>query len=210
MDKVVVFCTDRSSVSRLLDICGQLKLVSGAKVNRGKSEAMFFGNWDDCSFIPFTIRTDYLKVLGVWFGGAGACTKTWEERIAKLRQRLGWWVHLSLSIPGKNLVIRCERLSVLLYVAQAWPIPRTCATAVTRAIYHFIWASRMDQVRRDAMYKDLENGGKDVPNSTLALMATFVCGCIKLCIDPQYTNARCHYLLRFYLSLVLRRMGLAS
>eukprot|EP00061_Rhincodon_typus_P001253 g14181.t1 len=32
---------------------------------------------------------DYLKVLGFWFGGAGACTKTWEERISKLRQKLG-------------------------------------------------------------------------------------------------------------------------
>eukprot|EP00061_Rhincodon_typus_P017129 g45688.t1 len=34
--------------------------------------------------------------------------------------------------------------------------------------------------------------------------------CIKLCIDPQYGNTKCHYTLRFYLSLVLQRMGLAS
>eukprot|EP00061_Rhincodon_typus_P013647 g40161.t1 len=28
---------------------------------------MFFGNWADPFFIPFTVRTDYLEVLGIWF-----------------------------------------------------------------------------------------------------------------------------------------------
>eukprot|EP00061_Rhincodon_typus_P012201 g37786.t1 len=75
------------SASRLMSICDQFELASGAKVNRGQSEAMFFGNWADRSFIPFTIRTDYLK-------------------------KLGRWEHRSLSIAGKNLVIKCEVLSV--------------------------------------------------------------------------------------------------
>eukprot|EP00061_Rhincodon_typus_P017663 g46456.t1 len=46
---------------RLLSICDQFELVSGAKVNRGKSKAMFFGNWANQSFIPLTISSDYLK-----------------------------------------------------------------------------------------------------------------------------------------------------
>ncbi|XP_072365904.1 uncharacterized protein [Scyliorhinus torazame] len=68
----------------------------------------------------------------------------------------------------------------------------------------------MDRVRRDTMYKPLEKGGRNVPNASLILLATFVSSCIKLCVDPQYANTKCHYILRFYLSPVLRRMGLAS
>ncbi|XP_067824015.1 uncharacterized protein [Heptranchias perlo] len=68
----------------------------------------------------------------------------------------------------------------------------------------------MDRVRRDTMYKSPEKGGKNTPNVTLILMATFVCSCIKLCVDPRYANTKCHYVLRFYLSSVLRRMGLAT
>ncbi|XP_078403064.1 uncharacterized protein LOC144683679 [Cetorhinus maximus] len=82
--------------------------------------------------------------------------------------------------------------------------------AITRAIFRFIWRSKMDRVCRDAMYKPLDKGGKNVPNIALILMATFVCGCIKRCVDPQYANTKCHYVLRFYLSPVLRRMGLAT
>eukprot|EP00061_Rhincodon_typus_P006461 g27125.t1 len=113
MDDVTVFCSNPLSVHRLISICNQFELASGAKVNRGKSKAMFFN--------PFTVKTDYLKVLGIWFGGARACAKTCEECIAKVRQKLGFWEHCSLSIVGENLVIRCEVLSLLLYVA--WAIP---------------------------------------------------------------------------------------
>eukprot|EP00061_Rhincodon_typus_P013224 g39460.t1 len=51
------------------------------------------------------IRTDYLKVLGIWYGGARVCAQTWEELITKMRQKLGRWQHRSLSIVSKNLVI---------------------------------------------------------------------------------------------------------
>eukprot|EP00061_Rhincodon_typus_P015972 g43936.t1 len=67
----------------------------------------------------------------------------------------------------------------------------------------------MDRICRDSMYKTLDKRRKNVPNAILILMASFVCGCIELCVDPKYANIKCHYLLRFYLSLGLRRMGLA-
>eukprot|EP00061_Rhincodon_typus_P016791 g45185.t1 len=148
LDDVTVFCLDPLSADRLMSICDQFELASGAKVNQGKSEAMFFGNWANQSFIPFIVRSDYLKVLGIWFEGAGVCAKTWEEHVTKAKQKLDRWEHWSLSILGKNLVIRCEVLSVLLYVAQVWPTPQTCAAAVTQAIYHFMWR-RFDTMLRN-------------------------------------------------------------
>eukprot|EP00061_Rhincodon_typus_P013568 g40014.t1 len=141
---------------------------------------MFFGNWTDHSFIPFTVRTDYLKVLGIWFGGVRVCTKSWEERIAKVKQKLVHWEHCSLSI------------------------------VVTRAIWCFIRKPKIDQVCRDSMYKTLAKGRRNIPNVALILMATFVCGCIRLCVDLQYTNTKCYDRLKFYLSPVLQRMGVAS
>eukprot|EP00061_Rhincodon_typus_P014418 g41421.t1 len=51
-----------------------------------------------------TPRMDYLKVLGIWFGEAGACPKTWVKYIAKVRQKLDFRKHS--SIVAKNLVIR--------------------------------------------------------------------------------------------------------
>jgi len=161
MDDVAVFCADLTSVRRLLKVCEQFERASGAKVNRGKSEAMFFGNWADRSFVPFTVREDYLKVLGIWFG-AKIGMSTLPRPGKKCRSNL----------VGKNLVIRYEVLSVLLYVAQVWAIPRSCAAAVTMAIFKFIWRSKMDLVRRETMHKSPDKGGKDVPNPVLCAAAS--------------------------------------
>eukprot|EP00061_Rhincodon_typus_P004664 g23126.t1 len=77
-------CLDLRSESRPMSICNQFKLPSEGKVNRAKHEAMSSGNWTNRSFISFTIRTDYLKVVAVWFRGAwGMRAKSWEEGIAK-------------------------------------------------------------------------------------------------------------------------------
>eukprot|EP00061_Rhincodon_typus_P006710 g27657.t1 len=107
-------------------------------------------------------REDRLpEVLGIWFRGAWTRSKSWEE------QKLVFWEHRSLSIVGKNLVIR------------------------------------------DFMDKALARCGVERVGH-LNLMVAFVCGCMKLCIDPQYTSIKRHEVLRFYLFPVLKRIGLAS
>lgn len=35
------------------------------------------------------------------------------------------------------------------------------------------------------------------------LRANYVCGYIRLCVEPNHEGTKCHYLLRFYLTLVL-------
>eukprot|EP00061_Rhincodon_typus_P009675 g33344.t1 len=101
-----------------MNICEQFELALAAKVNQSKSKAIFFGNWADQSFILFIVRTDYLKVLEIWFSGARACTKSWEECIAKVKQKLVLREHSSLSTGAKDLVIRCEALSLLYKFAK--------------------------------------------------------------------------------------------
>eukprot|EP00061_Rhincodon_typus_P013542 g39975.t1 len=92
-----------------MSICHWFELVLRSQGKSSKSKAMFLENWAKQSFNPFTVGTDYLKDLGIWFGegvGAGVCVKTWEERTAKVRQKLIFWEHCSFSIAGKNPVIR--------------------------------------------------------------------------------------------------------
>ncbi|XP_075054378.1 uncharacterized protein LOC142140569 [Mixophyes fleayi] len=123
MDDVTVFCADQRSVAALVQTCNNFGQASGAKVNCGKSEAMLFGQWHLSSpaAFPFTIKPDFIKILGVWFGGEEAALKCWEERLATVRQKIGLWSLRLLTIEGKALVLRNEILYVLQYTAQAWP-----------------------------------------------------------------------------------------
>ncbi|XP_067876004.1 collagen alpha-2(IV) chain-like [Heterodontus francisci] len=98
------------SINGLMSICDQSEMASGVKVNRGMSEAMFFGKWADRSFVPFAVRSDYLKVLGIWPGGAAACITNWKERIAMVKHNLSMWEQRSLSIVGEKLYLICYDL----------------------------------------------------------------------------------------------------
>ncbi|KAJ1218760.1 hypothetical protein NDU88_006336 [Pleurodeles waltl] len=55
--------------------------------------------------------------------------KSWNERLAKVKQKLGFWSLRHLAIEGKALVLRNDALPVLQYVTQAWPLLANVARA---------------------------------------------------------------------------------
>ncbi|XP_048392419.1 uncharacterized protein LOC125455003 isoform X2 [Stegostoma tigrinum] len=132
MDDVAIFCSDLLSVCSLMRICDQFELTSGSKVNRGKSKAMFFTDWADRFFILFTVKTEFLKELGTWFRGTGACAKSWKEHIAKVKQKL---VLLDQQADGINLEWhhghhRHGRLKGLFLCCTVLPLPLHCSSTL--------------------------------------------------------------------------------
>eukprot|EP00079_Xenopus_tropicalis_P029462 XP_012824861.1 PREDICTED: uncharacterized protein LOC105948215 isoform X1 [Xenopus tropicalis] len=208
MDDVTVFCADQPSVRALVQTCEDFSKASGAKVNCGKSETLLFGDWNLASDnVPFSIKADFIKILGVWFGGEGAALKCWEERMAKVRQKIGLWSLRDLTIEGKTLVLRNEILPVLQYMAQAWPPLATVCRAITRAVFHFIWGSKMDRVKRSVMYKAPCKGGKGVPDIPTLLRSFFVCNCIRQTITGKEKDSVGSSMSRFFLLPLWRSLG---
>ncbi|KAJ1088928.1 hypothetical protein NDU88_002082 [Pleurodeles waltl] len=179
MDDVTLFCMDGKSVQSLLEACKDFAKASGAKINVDKSQAKLFVHWDLCNEpLPFPIEAGLVKILGIWFGGPEAAAKSWNERLAKVNQKLGFWSLRHLSIEGKALVLRNDALPVLQYVTQAWPLLANVAWAVNSMVFHFVWHSKMDRVKRTVMHKVHRKGGKAVPHIPTILRAFFVCGCV--------------------------------
>ncbi|CAJ0966526.1 unnamed protein product [Ranitomeya imitator] len=208
MDDVTVFCADRGSVDALVQTCEMFGQASGVKVNCGKSEAMIFGDWQLASSapFPFNIQLDFIKLLGVWFGKEGAALKSWQERLAKVNQRIGLWNLRHLTCEGKVLVLRNEVLPVLQYTAQAWPPHVTVCRAITRTVFHFVWGSKMHRVRRAVMYKEPRKGGKGVPDIPTLLRSSFVCDCVRRTLQVKRGSAG-RSMSRFFLLPLWRRLG---
>lgn len=209
MDDVTVFCADRRSIDTLAQTCEDFGQASGAKVNCGKSEVMLFGKWflPSSAPIPFSIKTDFIKILGVWFGAEGAALKSWEERLSKMRQKFGLWSLRELTIEGKTLVLRSEILPVLQYLAQAWPPRVNTCKAITRAVFHFIWSSKMDRVKRAVMFKEPLKGGKGVPDIATLLRVCFACNCIRRTLVDRTVDSGGNSMSRFFLLPLWRTLG---
>ncbi|KAJ1107442.1 hypothetical protein NDU88_004832 [Pleurodeles waltl] len=172
MDNITLFCTDGKSVQSLLEACKGFGKASGPKINANKSQVKLFGCWDLCNKpLPFPIEAGLVKILDIWFGGPGAVAKSWDERLAKVKQKLGFWSLRHLSIEGKALVLRNDALPVLQYVTQAWPLLANIAGAVNSMVFHCVWHSKMDRVKRTVMHKEHRKGGKAVPDIPTILRA---------------------------------------
>ncbi|XP_044155447.1 uncharacterized protein LOC122942017 [Bufo gargarizans] len=208
MNDVTIFCADRHSVTALVQTCEEFGQASGAKVNCGKSEAMLFGDWQLASSapFPFTTKSGFIKILGVWFGKEGAALKSWEERLAKVNQRIGLWSLRHLTIEGKALVLRNEVLPVLQYTAQAWPLLATVSRAITRTVFRFIWGSKMDRVKRAIMYKEPRKGGKGIPDLPPLLRIAFVCDSVRRTLRTANGSAG-KAMSRFFLLPLWRGLG---
>ncbi|KAJ1169230.1 hypothetical protein NDU88_001156 [Pleurodeles waltl] len=191
MDDVTLFCTDGKSVQSLLEACKDFGKASGAKI---------FGCWDLCKEpLPFPIEGGLVKILGIWFADqGGAAAKSWNERLAKVKQKLGFWSLRHLSIEGKALVLRNDALPVLQYVTQAWPLLANVARAVNSMVFHFVWHSKMDRVKRTVMHKEQRKGGKAVPDIPTILRAFFVCGSIGITLLNENKDHSAYRVFRFF------------
>ncbi|KAJ1197832.1 hypothetical protein NDU88_001678 [Pleurodeles waltl] len=208
MDDVTLFCTDGKSVQFLLEACKDFGKASGAKINVDKSQAKLFGHWDLCNEpLPFPIEAGLVKILGIWFGRPGASVKSWNERLAKVKQKLGLWSLRHLSIEGKALVLRNNALPVLQYVTQAWPLLANVARAVNNMVFHFVCHSKMDRVKRSVTHKEHRKGEKAVPDILTILRTFFVRGCIQITLLNENKDRSAYRVIRFFLLPVWRRLG---
>ncbi|KAM4695267.1 LOW QUALITY PROTEIN: uncharacterized protein O3C94_005624 [Discoglossus pictus] len=210
MDDVTIFCSDERSVRTLVQVCEDFGRASGAKVNCGKSETALFGEWHLTSApLPFPIKSDLIKILGVWFGGKGAALKCWEERLARVQQKFGLWSLRDLSMEGKILVLRNEILPVLQYVAQAWPPLTSVGRAISKAVFYFIWGSKMDRVKRTVLCKEPLKGGKGVPDIPTMLRIFFACNCVRRTLRDCDQGSAGGYV-PFFLATPLERVWLGQ
>ncbi|KAM4694287.1 uncharacterized protein O3C94_004738 [Discoglossus pictus] len=208
MDDVTIFCADEQSVRTLVQVCDDFGRASGARVNCGKSETVLFGQWHlTPAPLPFPIKTDLIKILGVWFGGEGAALKCWEGRLGRIQQKFGLWSLRDLSMEGKILVLRNEILPILQYVAQAWPPLPTVCRAISKAVFYFIWGSKMDRVKRTVMYKEPQKGGKGVPDIPTMLRSFFACNCVRRTLRDSDQGPAGMAMSRFFLLPLWRGLG---
>ena len=93
MDDVNILCTDLLSVHRTLDLTDCYGQASGSKLNRGKTQALFYGPWTETekTGLPLTVKQTDFKILGVKFDREAEGTENWPDMVGKVRQRLGYW-----------------------------------------------------------------------------------------------------------------------
>ncbi|XP_041424190.1 uncharacterized protein LOC121395215 [Xenopus laevis] len=97
-----------------------------------------------------------------------------------MERKVLMWNLRKLTMEGKVLIIKMILLPIMLHVALVFPPSYLYIRKLTRVCFKFLWGSTMEKLKRDYMYKEKINGGKDVPNLLLFFYVKYFCFCFKL------------------------------
>lgn len=207
MDDVNIVCMDILSIQRTLDLTDWFGRASGAKLNRAKTQAQFYGPWrpTDMNRLEVTIKSTDFKILGVKFDKEGGGKGNWEEVLNKAKHRLGFWGLRKLTIEGKILIIKAVILPLMLLLCSVFSPPRRFLLALDWAIFYFLWGSKWERLRRDVMKKTRTNGGKGVPDLYVFLGSHFTALHMQYATSPLNDN-KTTAMVRFWMGSYLRSL----
>ena len=148
---------------------------------------MWLGAWKSRSDEPLgLIWVRKIKIPVVVFGTILTERLNWQPQLEKLEKSLNLWKSrsLSLSFPGKALIINMLGLSKLVYLARVLTLPVWVTARVNALIWPFLWGSKMETVSRNAFFLKPKDGGINVISLPLKAQELRLAGMASVLYSP--------------------------
>ncbi len=167
-DDVIVMVNNQNDIETLLQLLEDFKVLSSAKVNWNKSEALSCRKWTSVRLrFPRGLRwnTEGFKYLGVFLGNGITVQKNWDGVVETLKGCLAKWTWLApnMSYRGRILIINNLVASSLWHkLAYIDPPPKLLA-AVQALLVNFCW-DKLHWVTQSILFLSKEEGGQGLVN----------------------------------------------
>jgi len=205
-DDNTVVLTDSRSIDRTFELISKYESGTGAKLNLGKTVALWLGCWRGRQDQPYPIggwSSSHLKILGSPVGNQNLAEEAWLQRFAKFKATLEKWKDRKLTLFGKVLVINSLAAATLWYVAPVYPLSRSVQRKIEKLMFEFLWDGKTELVNRKTLYLSKEEGGLGLVCIPLKAKALLLKSVKKALTDPEAPTSRyAHY----WLGLSLRQL----
>ena len=109
-DDLIVFIKNQREINKLENIINDFTILSAARVNWKKSEALAVGEWSDGLLAlsqSLAWRKDGIKYLGVFLGNEAVVRKNWETVLERAEEKMRKWKWLlpQMSYRGRVLIL---------------------------------------------------------------------------------------------------------
>ncbi|KAK0147956.1 Transposon TX1 uncharacterized protein [Merluccius polli] len=163
-DDVIVFIKDQQDVHVLNSVIEKFSVVSAARVNWRKSEALAVGEWrEGLPVLPQNLiwRREGLRYLGVYLGNKDTERKNWEEIIQKVDNKLAkWrWLHPQISFRGRVLILNNLVASMLWHRLACLDPPTGLIVQIQVKIVNFFW-DKLHWIPQSVLYLSRDEGGQ--------------------------------------------------
>nr|BAC82605.1 pol-like protein [Tetraodon nigroviridis] len=163
-DDVVILTQNQSDVDVLSRLTDSFNVLSSARVNWRKSEALAVGEWrDGLPVLPQSLcwKRDGFKYLGVFLGDEDTEKKNWEDIPGKVEGKLNkWrWLKSQMSYRGRVLVVNNLVASMLWHRLACLQPPPGLLDQIQKKIVDFFW-DKKHWVPQGVLFLPREEGGQ--------------------------------------------------
>ena len=168
-DDTSLFLRDKDDLEIGLRIFDQYESISGLKLNKNKTQAMWLGSEKENNSKPSGLKwVKQIKILGIHFRSDVTASKiecNWTERLEMTKKTIKQWLGRNLSIYGKIIVTKTFLMSPYIYPMQSIGLPEHVLTELNRLFFGFIWKKKFsnkrafEKVKRKIMTQEFEKGG---------------------------------------------------
>ena len=167
-DDTTVIVQNLKSAEDFFRILEDFRTLSGLKINKDKTEALWLGVNKNNRNKPLGIKwsDEPIKVLGVFIGNnyKQVLDVNFSSKIKKLKQHINTWKQRNLSLLGRILILKTFGVSQFVYLAGLLPFPTCKMKEINEIMYEYVWKGKIDKVKRSIMIQDYQNGGLRMPD----------------------------------------------
>lgn len=163
-DDVMVMVNGQEDINKLVSVINDFGIISAAKVNWEKSEALAVGKWEGgLPKLPSGMiwKKEGFKYLGVYLGDLNTQQKNWEGVFEKIEGKLKkWkWLHSQLSFRGRVLIVNNLVASTLWHKLSCVDPPVGLLSRLQTILVNFFWDS-LHWVPQSVLFLPKEEGGQ--------------------------------------------------
>ena len=162
-DDTNLFCADLASVEKTLEIVDNFGSLSGLKLNRKKTKAIWLGKWKNNKNNALQLKwlRNPVKILGIHvsYDEKENNQHNFNHKLQKLQTNLDLWRARDLTLFGRVLIIKSLALSQLVYSASILNVPQEITPIIKTKLFKFLWKNKNDKIKREGLYQDRDKGG---------------------------------------------------
>ena len=154
-DDTTLYLQDENDLETTLNIFGSFAKISGLRINKHKTEAMWLGRYKGREDRPHSLKwVRQAKILGVYFrNDLSACQieENWTSKTEKLKKNkktIAQWSRRNLSIYGKIVIAKTFLISQFIYIMQSIGLPNNILHNINRALYSFLWKKNYNNKKK--------------------------------------------------------------
>lgn len=141
-DDTTIITENATSLKPYLHILDSFGTISGLKLNKKKTKAMWIGSKKDSSqkILDFKATKEPIKILGVHLSyNTNKCIEeNFFAKVNKMKTKLNLWLSRDLTIYGKSLRAKALGVSQLVYAASMLTVPESVIKTVQENLFAFL------------------------------------------------------------------------